>query len=217
MAFKMKGSSMHMGTKAHKSALKHQGSPGKRGDQMERSVHKHNEDGSHPTGNEAYMYDGPRTESKPKKEVSAREKKQNQPQGSGGKGREGNVKDTPDDRSSGKGSNANTKKKTNKPDWSTAPKNNTQARINWYKKHNLKLDSTTTLPTEKLEGQKATKIETPKVEKKLAEQPTEKKATGSERRKAKNDNYKKKYEAHRAKIKAWRDGGKKGPRPKRVY
>jgi len=36
-------------------------------------------------------------------------------------------------------------KKKSGPDWKTAPKNNTQARVDWYKKHNLAPDSTTKL------------------------------------------------------------------------
>ena len=36
-----------------------------------------------------------------------------------------------------------TKKEKSKPDWSKAPKVGTQARTNWYKKHNLALDDTT--------------------------------------------------------------------------
>ena len=35
------------------------------------------------------------------------------------------------------------KSKSGKVDWSTAPKNNTQARKDWYTKHNLKHDDTT--------------------------------------------------------------------------
>jgi hypothetical protein len=35
------------------------------------------------------------------------------------------------------------KTKSTKPDWSKAPKVGTQARTNWYMKHNLKLDDTT--------------------------------------------------------------------------
>ena len=34
-------------------------------------------------------------------------------------------------------------KRTSKVDWSTAPKNNTQARRDWYTKHNLAQDATT--------------------------------------------------------------------------
>ena len=36
-------------------------------------------------------------------------------------------------------------KKKSGPDWSTAPKNNTQARADWYKKNNLAPDNTTKL------------------------------------------------------------------------
>jgi hypothetical protein len=36
-------------------------------------------------------------------------------------------------------------KKKSGPDWSTAPKSGTQARIDWYKKHNLAPDDTTKL------------------------------------------------------------------------
>lgn len=49
-----------------------------------------------------------------------------------------------------------------KPDWSTAPKNNTQARIDWYKKHNLKLDSTTTLKTDTKDSQSLKEANKPK-------------------------------------------------------
>ena len=38
---------------------------------------------------------------------------------------------------------AKQEKKKSGPDWSTAPKNNTQARADWYKKNNLAPDSTT--------------------------------------------------------------------------
>ncbi len=54
------------------------------------------------------------------------------------------------------------KPSSGKPDWSTAPKNNTQARIDWYKKHNLKLDSTTTLKTDTKDSKSPKETSKPK-------------------------------------------------------
>jgi len=46
-------------------------------------------------------------------------------------------------------SKSKSKSKSSKPDWTKAPKVGTQARIDWYKKHNLALDDTTKLKEER--------------------------------------------------------------------
>jgi len=47
------------------------------------------------------------------------------------------------------------KAKSTKPNWTKAPKVGTQARIDWYKKHNLALDDTTKLKEEQLQSPNA--------------------------------------------------------------
>ena len=58
------------------------------------------------------------------------------------------------------------KKETKGPDWSKAPKNNTQARRNWYKKNNLAQDASTKL--KEVKATEPTKPAEKKVEKKVS-------------------------------------------------
>ena len=83
-----------------------------------------------------------------------------------------------------KAKKSGTKTKKSGPDWSKAPKMNTQARRDWYTKNKLAQDKTTKVAAEpvKVAPKKAT-IK-PKLETKLktAKEPVSKKETGDERR-----------------------------------